>query len=148
MNSYHFPVRVYYEDTDHAGVVYYANYLKFMERGRTEMLREHGIAQDTVQRDHGVVFAVTEAHVRYLIPARFNDALDVETTLTLAKGARLSFQQRIWRNHHGAEQLLCDGTIHLACIDAHGKPSRIPHHLMALFQQQLPQPKSNSKEAS
>ena len=129
MSTSHFPVRVYYEDTDHAGVVYYANYLKFMERGRTEMLRAHGINQDRLQADSGIVFVVTEAHVRYLSPARFNDALDVESQVLYARGARLTFQQRIWRD----QQLLTDGSIHLACIDQEGKPSRISKDLMDIF---------------
>jgi len=129
MNA-HFPVRVYYEDTDHAGVVYYANYLKFMERGRTELLRSCGIEQSDIQTQYGVVFAVTEANIRYITPARFDDALDVESEIIRLKGARLSFLQKIWRD----KTLLCEATIHLACMDIHGKAKRIPSPIMTAFQ--------------
>jgi len=130
MMKSHFPVRVYYEDTDHAGVVYYANYLKFMERGRTEMLRTCGIEQSHIQTQYGVVFAVTKANVRYLSPAHFDDVLDVESQLATLKGARLSFLQKIWRQ----DTLLAQASIHLACMDLNGKAKRIPAHIASAFQ--------------
>jgi acyl-CoA thioester hydrolase len=74
---FHWPVRVYYEDTDAAGVVYYANYLKFFERARTEWLRARGFEQDRMRVDHGVVFVVSKLQVEYQRPAKFNDALRV-----------------------------------------------------------------------
>ncbi|MDQ6991211.1 MAG: tol-pal system-associated acyl-CoA thioesterase [Mariprofundaceae bacterium] len=126
-----FPIRVYYEDTDHAGVVYYANYLKFMERGRTEMLRSYGIEQSQLQANHGVVFAVTEANIRYLMPARFDDALHVESQILTLKGARLSFLQKIYRH----KTLLTEASIHLACMDLKGKPKRIPSAILTVFQE-------------
>jgi len=128
----HFPVRVYYEDTDHAGVVYYANYLKFMERGRTEMLRSCGIEQSDIQTQYCVVFAVTEANIRYLSPAHFDDALDIESQITTLKGARLSFLQKVWRN----QDLLAEATVHLACMDLNGKAKRIPVSIITAFKNQ------------
>lgn len=129
----HWSVRVYYEDTDHAGVVYYANYLKFMERGRTEMLRHCGIEQSSIQTQHGVVFAVTEANIRYFTPARFDDALDVESQIQTLKGARLNFLQKIWRH----ETLLAEATVNVACMDLNGKATRIPASIVAALQTQF-----------
>ncbi len=117
-----FPVRVYYEDTDHGGVVYYANYLKFMERGRTEFLREQGLELDAIEREHGVLFAVTEAHVRYLRPARFNDLLEVESRLVQLGAARLAFRQCI--RIDGEADALCETRIQLACIRAGAQAAR------------------------
>ncbi|MDQ6974063.1 MAG: tol-pal system-associated acyl-CoA thioesterase [Mariprofundaceae bacterium] len=127
--SFTFPIRVYYEDTDHAGVVYYANYLKFMERGRTEMLRSCGIEQHRIQADDGVVFVVTEANIRYFLPAQLDDALHVESQIISLKGARLSFLQKIYRD----QALLTEATIHLACMDLKGKPKRIPLCIAKVF---------------
>ncbi|TLS67577.1 tol-pal system-associated acyl-CoA thioesterase [Mariprofundus erugo] len=130
-----FPVRVYYEDTDHGGVVYYANYLKFMERGRTEFLRTLGLELDIIDTDFGVQFAVTEAHVRYRMPARFNDLLDIGTSLIELAGARLAFSQQVCHRESGKE--LCTATIRLACINRDGRPSRIPATLFQTLQNHL-----------
>lgn len=124
--AHRFDLRIYYEDTDHGGVVYYANYLKYMERARTEFMRGFGIHLDRLQRDEGVLFAVTEAHVHYRRPARFNDALSVLSSLTYAKGARLAFRQRVMRG----DELLVEGDIHLACIDIEGRAQRIPQAVL------------------
>lgn len=129
-------VRIYYEDTDHGGVVYYANYLKFMERGRTEYLRASGIQLDDVEKEHGILFAVTEAAIRYRAPARFNDLLEVESRISEARGARLTFCQTIWRLDRAREQrdiLLTEGTINLACTDRDGRARRIPDMLFAVL---------------
>ncbi len=128
--SHTLPLRIYYEDTDHGGVVYYANYLKYMERGRTEFLRAGGIELDALEAETGAMFAVTEAHVRYHLPARFNDALVVESTLTEMRGARLSFRQLVRRTVDGT--LLVEADIHLACIDRQGKAKRIPVSVKAV----------------
>lgn len=129
-----FQCRVYYEDTDHGGVVYYANYLKFMERGRTEYLRAAGIELDDVEREAGVMFAVTEANIRYRSPALFNDLLEVESMLTQARGARLAFTQKIWRVDRSdsatRDRLLAEAEIGLACIDKDGSARRIPATLL------------------
>lgn len=116
-------VRVYYEDTDFTGVVYYANYLKFLERGRTDALRAAGVAHsELLEADPALGFAVRKITADYLIPARIDDALEIETRVTLAKGARISFAQRIVR---GAD-LLLTAEVEAACIDMAGRPKRLP----------------------
>ena len=125
--------RIYYEDTDHGGVVYYANYLKFMERGRTEYLRAAGIELDDVEATCSVMFAVTEANIRYHSSGRFNDLIEVDSVLTHARGARLAFRQQVWRMHRaneGRDTLLAEAEIKLACIDKEGTPRRIPSILL------------------
>ncbi|MDX8411770.1 MAG: tol-pal system-associated acyl-CoA thioesterase [Mariprofundaceae bacterium] len=117
-----FPIRIYYEDTDHSGAVYHGNYLKFMERGRTEMLRGLGLELDVLQRDYGVTFAVAEANIRFTKPARFNDNLAVESHIQQVQGARMHILQRVRRE----AELLAEANIHLACLGRHGGPVRIP----------------------
>ena len=119
-------VRIYYEDTDHGGVVYHANYLKYMERGRTECLRLWGFEQSEMARDSDTLFALTRSDIRYLSPARFDELLTVHTHILEAKGARMHFMQQICRG----ETLLVEGDIYLACMNAAGKPKRIPQSLL------------------
>ena len=95
MNGFGWPVRVYYEDTDAGGVVYYANYLRFLERARTEWLRALGFEQDALARDAGVIFAVRRVEVDYLKPARFNDALTVHARIAERGRASLVFAQEV-----------------------------------------------------
>ena len=115
-------IRVYYEDTDLAGVVYYANYLRFIERARTEALRDLGIDQAALKRDRGLVFVVRRLTIDYLAPARFDDMLEVRTRITRLRGASLEMAQEVWR---GAE-CLCRAAVSVACIDAAGRPRRLP----------------------
>jgi len=122
-----FPVRVYYEDTDAAGIVYYVNYLKFAERARTEMLRLMGREQQRMMESEGVAFAVKSARVEYFRPAKLDDALDVRTGLVEVAGASLKVRQRIFR---GAE-LLVDMLIRLAVMDLSGRPTRLPADIRA-----------------
>jgi acyl-CoA thioester hydrolase len=124
------PVRVYYEDTDAGGVVYYANYLKFFERARTEMLRALGFEQDEIRAEAGVLFAVKSVQVEYLKPALFNDALTVSATISELKRASLIFEQAIRRG--GADgETLCQATIRIACLKADGlRPAAIPPYLL------------------
>jgi acyl-CoA thioester hydrolase len=117
-----FPVRVYYEDTDAAGIVYYVNYLKFAERARTEMLRLMGRQQQAMMEKDGVAFAVKSAKVEYFRPARLDDALEVRTGLVEVAGASLKVRQRIFRNG----ELLADMLIRLAVMDRAGRPTRLP----------------------
>src|SRR5260221_8521934 len=109
-----FALRVYYEDTDAAGIVYYANYLKFAERARTEMLRLLGFEQDALRRATGHVFAVRHCSADYLAPARLDDELTVESRLTALGGASPAIDQRI----DCAEQVLRRLALRLACLDA------------------------------
>ena len=99
-----FPVRVYYEDTDLAGIVYYANYLKFIERGRSEWVREMGIDQVAMKRDAGVVFAVRRVEADYLQPAKFDDQLDVSTTISTVSAARIVLDQTVLRDDAALSQ--------------------------------------------
>lgn len=131
--THHFPVRIYYEDTDHGGVVYYANYLKFMERARTEFLRDLGLELDELESTFGILFAVTEIHVHYRNSARFNDALIVESRLMEARGARLAFRQNIFRK----AEVLIEGEVRLACMDRAGHPRRIPGDVLQLIHPEL-----------
>lgn len=118
-------VRVYYEDTDLAGIVYYANYLKFIERGRSEWLRALGIDQVALKQDSGHVFAVRRIEADYLRPARFDDLLSVGTALAQATAARIVLDQTVRR---GAD-LLFTAQVTLACLDALGRPVRLPKGL-------------------
>ena len=124
------PVRVYYEDTDSGGVVYYANYLKFMERARTEWLRSLGFEQDELRSSAGVLFAVRRAEIDFLRPALFNDRLRVTVGLATTGGASLTFEQAIFRD--ADDEVCCTGRIKVACMDDRTlRPKRIPHHLLA-----------------
>ena len=115
-------IRVYYEDTDSEGIVYYANYLKFAERGRTEMLRAAGIDHPTLWDVHGVGFAVRRVSADYLKPARLDDALTVHSSMTEIRGASLSAQQTVRRGEDDLVHL----QVKLACVDRAGRPARMP----------------------
>ena len=117
-----FPVRVYYEDTDAGGIVYYVNYLKFAERARTEMLRLLGHEQFDLLAEQGIGFTVRSCRADYLAPARLDDALEVRTTLIDIGGASMRLRQRIVRE--GA--LLCDLRFRLAVMNRAGRPARMP----------------------
>lgn len=137
MAEFFWPVRVYYEDTDNGGVVYYANYLKFMERARTEWLRARGVEQDVLAEQQGLIFAVRSAHIDYLKPARFNQLLSVSVSVAQVGKASLSFDQNVFVANNltinegdegeGNGVLLCQGRIKIACLDASSmKPRAIP----------------------
>ncbi|MGZ5076664.1 MAG: tol-pal system-associated acyl-CoA thioesterase [Methylobacter sp.] len=126
MKKFIWPVRVYYEDTDAGGVVFYANYLKFFERARTEMLRAIGYEQDELIANEGIIFVVRSVQVDYLSPARFNEQLYVSAEVSCAKKASLTFEQVITRG----DDALCKGIIRIACLDArHMRPKAIPETL-------------------
>lgn len=127
MTIFHWPVRVYYEDTDAGGVVFYANYLKFFERARTEMLRKMGFEQDQLIDEQNVIFVVRSVQIDYLISARFNDLLDISAEVIMAKKVSLNFEQAVTRNG----DLLCKGNIRIACLDVKTmKPKIIPDNLL------------------
>ena len=117
------PVRVYYEDTDFTGLVYHANYLRFFERGRSDFLRlvSSGHAE-LLDRDDPLAFVVTRMDIRFLKPARIDDALVIRTTYEAVKGPRLIIRQSIMRG----EQTLCEADVEAACIDLNGRPRRPP----------------------
>lgn len=121
--TFRLPLRVYYEDTDAAGVVYYANYLRFMERTRTEWLGSLGFDVATFERVHGVVFVVHRVEIDYRLPARLGDRLDATLTLVELRRARMVALQQVWR---GAD-MLTEASVAVACIDrATFRPARIP----------------------
>lgn len=115
-------VRVYYEDTDLAGIVYYANYLKFIERARSEWVRGLGIDQGALKRDEGIVFAVRRVEADYLRPAVFDDLLGVTTRLLALGGARIELEQEVWRG----EVRLFSAKVVLVCLSDAGGPARLP----------------------
>lgn len=121
------PVRVYWEDTDAGGVVYYANYLKFMERARSEWLRAFGVEQDVLRDEAGVVFVVRRVEIDYLSPARFNEQLEVSVVLHEAGRASLSVRQELMRG----STRLAEAVVTLACVDAiRFKPVKIPEPIL------------------
>jgi len=125
------PVRVYYEDTDAAGVVYYANYLKFMERARTEWLEALGFPLAAFEREHGVVFVVHRCEIDYLLPARLNDALDVSVEPVKLGAATLRARQDVRRGN----DVVTSALVTLVCLDAkRWRPARMPSALAALLE--------------
>ena len=120
--KHRFDLRVYYEDTDFAGIVYYANYLKFIERARTEFMRSLGIDQNRFRVESGSVFAVRSLEAEYLKPAKFDDELTVITSLEDLSGARAVLKQDIVRN----DDRLFSSRVVVACVAESGKPCRFP----------------------
>lgn len=125
-----FPLRVYWEDTDAAGIVYYANYLKFIERGRTEMLRHAGVDQQAILETDGLAFAVRAVSVEYLRPAKLEDDIEIVTRVADLAGASLVLDQTVRRD---AENL-ATAAVRIACIDRAGKPRRLPRLLTDAIQ--------------
>ncbi len=117
MSVYVWPARVYWEDTDAGGVVYYANYLRFLERARTEWLRAHGFMQSALALDPGVLFSVVEVNIRYLKPARLDDLLLISCVVALDGAASLGFTQRIHRDVENGV-LLAQAQVRVACVSA------------------------------
>lgn len=129
MTSFAFAVRVYWEDTDAGGIVYYANYLKFMERARTEWLRAVGVEQEPLRLEQGLMFVVVQADVNFRKPARYGDMLQVGCTLKERSRATLTFEQRVLRAD--TQELLVDGTVRIACLDAAKlKPRGLPQSVL------------------
>ena len=129
--THNFTCRVYYEDTDLAGVVYYANYLKFIERARTEMVAELGFDQTTMKADTGMVFAVRRVEADHLLAAKFADDLTVATDVLAVTAARITLAQTVLRN---AEILFLANVI-LVCLQENGRPARIPADIRAKMEQ-------------
>ena len=124
-----FTCRVYYEDTDLAGIVYYANYLKFIERARTEWVRELGIDQSALKRESGIVFAVRRVEAEYLSPAVFDDLLTVVTSVLSVTGARAVLSQEVMRG----DQVLFSSTVTLVALTDAGRPARLPGEVREVF---------------
>ena len=125
--AFTWPVRVYCEDTDAGGIVYYANYLKFMERARTEWLRAIGMEQGPLQSEQGLIFVIVDTQVEYKRPARYGDALTVTASIREHTRASLGFSQQVLRG----DELLVDGAIRVACLDAKSyRPRGLPGALV------------------
>ena len=130
MIEFLWPVRVYYEDTDAGGLVYYANYLKFFERARTELLRSLGFEQDRLLAEDNVIFVVRSVKIDYLKPARFNEQIQVSAKIIEHKKTNFTFEQSITRQ----QDLLCIGAVRIACLDAQSmKPKLIPIAILELL---------------
>jgi len=130
--SFEFPIRVYWEDTDAGGIVFYANYLKFFERARTEWLRSLGIGQQQLRVATGGMFVVSETQVKYHRPAVLDDTLRVTAGLMESGRASLVIGQQAWRvASDNSETLLCEGSIRIGWVDATTlKPARIPASIL------------------
>jgi len=127
--THRFPIRVYYEDTDLAGIVYYANYLKFIERGRSEFVRERGVDQRALKEVDGIVFAVRHLEADFLAPAKFDDELVVETAVVSVRGASFVMQQEVTRDG----QVLFSASVTLVAINEAGQPARLPANIRLLL---------------
>jgi acyl-CoA thioester hydrolase len=128
---YQHRVRVYWEDTDAGGVVFYANYLKFFERARTEWLRALGVGQQALRDATGAIFVVTDTQVRYRAPARLDDELHITVALRARGTASMTIAQQAWRGAVDQGTLLAEGDIRIGCVD-HGtfRPRRIPNEVI------------------
>jgi acyl-CoA thioester hydrolase len=124
-----FTYRVYIEDTDQMGIVYHANFLRFFERARTEMLRENGLSLTTMAT-YGTHFAIHDIHIRYAFPARLDDVVTIKTTCEQTKACGLLFKQMM---HNQSEQLLSEATVHVVCVDESLKPKRLSGDWLANF---------------
>lgn len=129
MTAHLFTLRVYWEDTDAGGLVYHANYLKFAERARTEMLRQHGIEQDRLRAESGLLFVVRRLAAEFLLPARLDDELTVATRVRRLGGASLELDQEVRR----ADSALVRLALKIACLRRDGRPSRLPAALASVL---------------
>jgi len=130
--TFRWPVRVYYEDTDAGGVVYHARYLNFCERARTEWLRARGWEQDVLRDQQKVVFVVARAALEYRQPARFNDPLHVTCEVARLRAAAIDFTQRV--EHSADSSVLCEVSVRVVCVDAETfRPKPIPESILESF---------------
>ena len=131
-DAFSWPVRVYYEDTDTGGVVFYANYLKFFERARTEWLRALGFSQQALVESSGLIFVVKSTAVDYFAPARLDDELKLTVVVEQFRNASMAFVQEAWRLQGTEQTLLARGQIKIACVNAANfRPQAIPEEMLA-----------------
>lgn len=131
MGKHHdLPVRVYYEDTDAGGIVYHASYIRFAERGRTELLRENGYQNSELSEQHDVFFVVRHMEVDYFKPARLDDLLTVSTSIEWMRNSSLLMRQEIKQD----EDVLCSLGVTVVTINAQGRPTRIPSSMREMFE--------------
>lgn len=124
-----FQLRVYYEDTDMGGIVYHANYLKFIERARSDWVRAMGLDQRVMKERDGVIFAVRRMEVEYLSPARFDDVLEVRTRPLSVSGARLVLEQHVLR----LAEPIFEAVVTIVCINDMGQPARLPENVRLML---------------
>lgn len=124
--SHRMEIKIYYEDTDCGGVVYYANYLRYMERGRTEYLAERGVSVKDMM-DQGTIFVVSRAEIDYRSAARYGDTIMLETSVEERTGATLLFRHRFTDKQSG--RLLAEGTVRMVCADLKSRPKRMPREM-------------------
>ncbi len=131
MSEFIWPIRVYYEDTDSGGVVYHANYIKFMERARTEWLRSLALEQDEISDEYGIIFAIHSLSIRYVLPALFNEQLLVKTTVEKITRVSIAFSQDIVRQDKAKkEQVIAQGNVKVVSLDRQTKkPKPLPKQL-------------------
>jgi acyl-CoA thioester hydrolase len=139
--EHRFPVRVYWEDTDAGGIVYYANYLKFAERARTEMLRTLGVGQREMRETKGVAFAVRRCNVDYMAPAKLDDLLEVRTRITNLRGAAIEAEQIVARDNDQLVRL----NVMLVCIGPGGNATRIPKPVLQAVAREIPPSQKREK---
>lgn len=132
-HTHSLPIRVYYEDTDAGGIVYHASYIRFAERGRTEMLRDGGFEHADLFKEQGVAFAVVSLAVNYKSPAKLDDLLVVKTCISRLGGASMDMQQDIYRG----DDLICEIKVTLVCIDQNLKAVRLPQVVRDLFKSEV-----------
>lgn len=131
MSAFTWPARVYWEDTDGGAIVYYANYLKYLERARTEWLRARGYSQQALAQDPGILFTVVSVQVDFRAPARLDDTLEISCEPQPEGMASMRFLQRIHRTGASARQLLVEASVRVACLDARTlRPKRLPGFLI------------------
>lgn len=130
--AFDWPVRVYWEDTDGGGIVYYANYLKFFERARTEWLRAMDVSQAVLAESPGLMFVVSAVNLRYHAPARLDDMLQLRLRVAELGAARITLTQQAWRASGTSALPLAEATVHVGCVQAASlRPTRIPSDLRA-----------------
>lgn len=133
--TFTFPIRIYWEDTDAGGIVFYANYLKFFERARTEWLRSLGVEQQSLKDKSGGMFVVSETQIKYFSPARLDDLLEVTAQTSETGRASLVLLQQAWHLDNGQRKLLAEGTIRIGWVDTQTmKPGRIPAQILEALQ--------------
>ncbi len=129
--TFSFPIRIYYEDTDAGGIVYYANYLKYAERARTEYLRHLGINQEDMLKNQGQGFVVRDCHISYKSPAKLDDTLNITCKVTEIKGVSLKMEQKLYRN----DTVLSEIEITLVFLSLPSmRPTKIPAEILTLLQ--------------
>lgn len=129
--AHHLSVRVYYEDTDAAGIVYYANYLKFIERARTDMMRLLGVSHSRMAAEVGLSFIVRSCNVKYRKPARLDDGLEIRTRIVRLRGPVLDVEQDVFRG----DELLVATELRIACVNGEGRVQPLPNSIRSAFEQ-------------